>query len=127
MSARPPARFLPALQFHDVRVLFCALREKGSAMTTTAEGTNLDRRKLRRQLFQHDPRCTYCQRELTSLRRSTLDHIIPRSRGGQDTTANLTLVCKACNQAKGCRLPADVVLWALRVAAVGMAAEGGAA
>ena len=50
-----PRGFNSALQFLGVRVLFCALRKKSSAMTTTTEGAILDKRILRRQLFEHDP------------------------------------------------------------------------
>ena len=37
------------------------------------------------------------------LRNLTLDHIVPRSRGGADTDSNLQLLCPACNSKKGTR------------------------
>ena len=37
------------------------------------------------------------------LRNLTLDHIVPRSRGGADTDSNLQLLCQACNSKKGTR------------------------
>lgn len=39
----------------------------------------------------------------------TVDHRIPRSRGGSDGLANLVFACYACNQAKRDRLEDDFV------------------
>ncbi len=41
--------------------------------------------------------CIYCGNK-TDL---TLEHILPRSRGGPDTTDNAVMVCKSCNSSKG--------------------------
>ncbi len=41
--------------------------------------------------------CIYCSAK-TNL---TLDHILPRSRGGPDTADNAVWVCKTCNSSKG--------------------------
>lgn len=35
----------------------------------------------------------------------TLDHVLPRSRGGQNTWENIVAACRRCNQRKGCRTP----------------------
>ncbi|GER85582.1 hypothetical protein KTAU_42160 [Thermogemmatispora aurantia] len=45
-------------------------------------------------------RCVYCGAENVPLE---IEHIVPRSRGGTDRVSNLTLACRACNQAKGDR------------------------
>ncbi len=42
--------------------------------------------------------CAYCEATGVPL---NLDHVVPRSRGGSDRVANLTLACVPCNQAKG--------------------------
>lgn len=41
--------------------------------------------------------CCYCG----STENLTLDHIIPQSKGGSDTTKNLVCCCHKCNHSKG--------------------------
>ena len=41
--------------------------------------------------------CQYCG----STRDLTIDHVIPRSKGGEDTWENLVACCDKCNAAKG--------------------------
>ena len=55
---------------------------------------------LRRDTF----RCQYCGRTDLPL---TVDHILPRSRGGDDTWENLITACHRCNTKKGNRTPAE--------------------
>ena len=56
-------------------------------------------------LLRDDETCQYCGKRSRDL---TLDHIIPRSRGGQSTWENLVACCKLCNGKKGNRLLKDV-------------------
>jgi 5-methylcytosine-specific restriction endonuclease McrA len=44
-------------------------------------------------------KCAYCGRHA-----ETIDHIIPRSRGGQHTWENCTASCQICNHRKADRL-----------------------
>src|SRR5439155_7332455 len=44
--------------------------------------------------------CAYCGAAGVLLQ---VEHVVPRSRGGSDRVANLTLACGACNTAKGSR------------------------
>jgi hypothetical protein len=47
-------------------------------------------------------RCGYClTQEVVSGIPLTLEHIIPKAKGGQDTEENLWLSCRLCNEAKG--------------------------
>jgi 5-methylcytosine-specific restriction endonuclease McrA len=48
--------------------------------------------------------CTYCRRQLT-METVTLDHIIPRCRGGRGTQDNLCACCWTCNQRKANLMP----------------------
>jgi 5-methylcytosine-specific restriction endonuclease McrA len=56
-------------------------------------------RLSRRSIFRRDGyRCQYCGRESAHL---TLDHVIPRSRGGTHGWTNLVSACAGCNRRKG--------------------------
>ncbi len=56
-------------------------------------------RLSRRAIFRRDGyRCQYCGHETARL---TLDHVLPRSRGGAHTWTNLVSACAACNRRKG--------------------------
>lgn len=48
--------------------------------------------------------CYYCGAKLNGYN-ATYDHIIPLSKGGADTFANLVWCCKKCNQRKGSMMP----------------------
>ena len=50
--------------------------------------------------------CQYCEKNLT-LKACTVDHILPKSRGGMNTWENVALACTKCNQKKGARLPKE--------------------
>jgi 5-methylcytosine-specific restriction endonuclease McrA len=45
-------------------------------------------------------KCQYCG----STRRLTIDHVLPKSRGGDDSWANMVVACSACNTKKGDKL-----------------------
>jgi 5-methylcytosine-specific restriction endonuclease McrA len=44
----------------------------------------------------------------------TVDHVIPRSRGGEDTWENLVCACIKCNNKKGDRTPEEAGMKLLR-------------
>jgi 5-methylcytosine-specific restriction endonuclease McrA len=62
-------------------------------------------------LLRDEETCQYCGKRTRDL---TLDHIVPRSRGGQSTWENLVASCKACNGKKGNRLLKEVNMRLLR-------------
>jgi hypothetical protein len=51
-------------------------------------------------LLQIDPHCHYCGVELDSFT-ATIDHKIPRSKGGKNNKGNRVLCCRRCNTLKG--------------------------
>lgn len=53
-------------------------------------------------------KCNGCE-VLFPFRNLTIDHIIPRSRGGTDDPDNLQLLCAACNSTKGDRTQAYLI------------------
>lgn len=58
----------------------------------------------RRNLLRRDHHaCQYCG----ATERLTLDHVVPKSRGGPDTWDNLVAACVPCNNRKGSRTPEE--------------------
>jgi len=61
------------------------------------------RKITRRAIFARDRwTCQYCGRERGKL---TVDHVIPRSKGGSSAWDNIVTCCAPCNRRKGDRLP----------------------
>jgi 5-methylcytosine-specific restriction endonuclease McrA len=59
----------------------------------------------RRNIFARDHnQCQYCGRKFPTTELS-LDHVTPRSQGGQSTWENIVCACVACNVRKGGRTP----------------------
>ncbi|MCC6142662.1 MAG: HNH endonuclease [Candidatus Hydrogenedentes bacterium] len=68
----------------------------------------------RRNLFARDRnQCQYCGKRFPK-QELTIDHVLPRSRGGKDTWNNLVLACTKCNVRKGNRLPDEAGMPLLR-------------
>ena len=68
------------------------------------------RKPNRKNIFVRDSGCCqYCNKKLT-FESATVDHVIPRSKGGRNTWDNLVLCCGPCNIKKGNRKPTDVGL-----------------
>ncbi len=64
----------------------------------------------RRSVFARDGYvCQYCGKRFPVAELS-LDHVIPRSRGGSTTWENIVSACLACNVRKGGRTPAEARL-----------------
>jgi 5-methylcytosine-specific restriction endonuclease McrA len=58
----------------------------------------------RHRLFRRDDyQCVYCG----SKRNLTIDHIIPKSRGGHNSWTNLITCCSGCNKQKGDKTPEE--------------------
>ncbi|MFQ5461642.1 MAG: HNH endonuclease [Phycisphaerae bacterium] len=68
----------------------------------------------RRNLFARDgSTCQYCGKRFSSSQLS-LDHIVPRSRGGQLTWENVVCACIKCNVRKGGRTPSEAHMRLIR-------------
>ena len=59
-------------------------------------------------LRRDDHRCGYCGKSA-----ATIDHVVPRSRGGADSWENLVACCLRCNNTKSDRTPQEMG-WQLR-------------
>ncbi len=59
----------------------------------------------RKNILRRDShKCAYCGKTDLVL---TIDHILPRSRGGEDSWENLISACPKCNSKKGDRTPTE--------------------
>ena len=57
----------------------------------------------KKRLFQRDNHtCAYCGKEA-----GTMDHVVPRSRGGDSSWTNTVSCCIKCNRKKGNKLPEE--------------------
>jgi 5-methylcytosine-specific restriction endonuclease McrA len=67
---------------------------------------DVHRRKITRKavLARDSYTCQYCGREASGL---TVDHVIPRSRGGESVWENIVASCAPCNRKKGNRMPRE--------------------
>jgi 5-methylcytosine-specific restriction endonuclease McrA len=95
------------------RAVCLVLGEKADVVHDDSEGALLRSTSLvlRGALMRRDNYlCSYCTR-----RAETIDHVIPRSRGGTHTWENCVASCMRCNHSKGDRLVEELG-WSLRCA-----------
>ena len=73
------------------------------------KGAQTKRWILKHLIIKHGGCCALCGLAVVMTpnhpRQATVDHVIPRSHGGQDLLSNLQLACYECNQIKGNSLP----------------------
>ena len=67
-------------------------------------GKNVNRRTngyAKNYIKVHDnEKCLYCNKRLTN-KNVTVDHIVPISKGGNNTQVNMIVCCKKCNNERG--------------------------
>ena len=78
------------------------LPDPDSYMYNLIAMTSSDAKRLwRRGIKEHfDLTCVYCGKSY-DLSMLTIDHVHPRSLGGEDITSNVVCACRSCNQDKG--------------------------
>jgi CRISPR/Cas system Type II protein with McrA/HNH and RuvC-like nuclease domain len=63
------------------------------------------RKRFRESIFESwNWCCAYCDKQLDE-RTATIDHIVPKHKGGHSTRSNLAAACSACNRFKASQLP----------------------
>jgi 5-methylcytosine-specific restriction endonuclease McrA len=62
----------------------------------------------RNVLIRDGFKCAYCMKESRLL---TIDHLVPRSRGGRTEFENCVAACKACNHRKGNQTPSEAKMY----------------
>ncbi len=71
-----------------------------------------ERKLTRFEVFKRDQyACQYCGKETRQL---TLDHVIPRYRGGQHTWENIVSACVPCNRRKAGKTPQEAKMRLIR-------------
>lgn len=94
-----PEGFEPVLLLEKWPVLDKELRVKAAANADT-----------KYRVMQRDPVCCWCKEKPSE----TLDHIIPRARGGSNRVANLVGSCRECNEFKADFVPKEIG-WVLKL------------
>ena len=70
----------------------------------------------RRNLFARDRnQCQYCGHHFPTTELS-IDHVVPKSQGGEDSWTNLVCACVSCNSRKGGRTPTQAGIKLVRAA-----------
>ena len=65
------------------------------------------RRKFRQSIFESwEWKCAYCNKELDT-KSATIDHIVPKYKGGHNVKSNMICSCSKCNRSKGSVLLED--------------------
>ena len=65
------------------------------------------RKKFRQSIFESwEWKCAYCNKDLT-IDSATIDHIVPKFKGGHNVKSNMISCCAKCNRSKGSVLLED--------------------
>lgn len=84
---------------------------KGSTIKNTTP-VRQSQKVLRYLMLRHGKRCVYCGVGVhlpvyKAEPKATLDHLIPRSKGGSNEISNLVVACRECNGKKSDKMPGD--------------------
>lgn len=65
------------------------------------------RARLARAVTVQEGRCFWCGRPFTALVAPTVDHLVPRVKGGPSWPENEVAACRRCNAERGHRSPVE--------------------
>ncbi len=89
---------------HSPSIVLFVPQEIRLTMTTDAERVWKLPPVNRREVLRRDKyACQYCG----NTKKLTLDHVIPRSKGGKHSWDNVVIACESCNSRKSDRTPAQ--------------------
>ena len=76
------------------------MNAKRRARLKICEINNLTRKQIK-SMLKNSKICSICYKPFNSKRKKTLDHIIALSKGGNNTSMNIQIICSSCNLIKG--------------------------
>lgn len=85
---------------YDISRFFKKEKSESKSKSQKRNSKGPRRRRAVQFLLKIDTKCHYCKKELTE-DTVTIDHLIPKSRGGSNARHNLALACTECNGKKG--------------------------
>ena len=62
-----------------------------------------------RVFIKDDFTCTYCAKPMSPKTKLTVDHIVPKAKGGTNAYSNITTACQCCNGKKADMLLTDFI------------------
>jgi len=65
-------------------------------------------------LDRDDYTCQYCGKRILNKSEITIDHVVPKSRGGKSTFENVVAACSHCNRKKHNRLPVEANMFPIK-------------
>jgi len=71
----------------------------------------IQNRAFRLRLWKRHPFCVYCRCHLPDFLQTSLDHAMPKSRGGSNRWSNLVLACMTCNSTKSDMTAEEFMGW----------------
>jgi 5-methylcytosine-specific restriction protein A len=80
-----------------------ARQREATRPSPNARGYGPAWRRLREIVLSEEPACRQCGHTGSPDNGLVVDHIIPKSQGGDDRRTNLRTLCRRCNGAKGGR------------------------
>jgi 5-methylcytosine-specific restriction endonuclease McrA len=75
---------------------FYKIKRLDSEQPRTIAQKFIGKKKIRNFIFNRDKKCLRCH----CLTKLSIDHIIPISKGGENSLSNLQTLCKSCNSIK---------------------------
>ena len=78
-----------------------------------AKNLAMVRYSRRNIILRDDSTCQYCSKKVHG-KDATLDHVMPKSRGGKSTWTNIVLSCRSCNGKKDNRTPQEAGMTLLK-------------
>jgi len=64
--------------------------------------------------MRDDQTCQFCKTRIDDITKCTIDHVVPKSKGGKSTFENCVTACKSCNHIKADRTCSEAKMYLKR-------------